>query len=193
MNIKRGVFRLWLITSVIWIAIVGITAQHAIQNEYSDLEAEQMLARMREIKMPRAAPDEVTIQGAIDEYARAQDTSSSLRANLRLTGILKDLAVAAQFYPVADRKEVRRLIAEHVGPLAPPPPGPDASFSERVRYRQLLEESARASPVILADPADPDRVVRDTAMLAVIPPLVLLIIGAAAYWALAGFRSEHKG
>lgn len=175
---KRGLSRLWLVASALWIAIAGIAFIPKVVDEFSALRAEEKLALSRKVFKPLDV-DENTLRGMIEDAARKPLLTD-------LIDIMKQVAAPLQ-HPAVDREAIRKLLSEtHI----PPPPGASATFADRLIYHQQIDYAER-SPVYISDPAKPFRLVAISVATGVVPPLIVLLLGSAVYWAVAGFSKKE--
>lgn len=177
MNMKRGLWRLWLVASALWVAIVGLALIPKIADEFSALRAEEELALSRKVFKPLD----------VDKDTLRKLTQTAYRKPLQagLIEIMEQVAAPLQ-HPAVDREAVRKLLSET---NIPPPPKPGASLADRFFYREQIGYWTR-SPVYLSNPANPSRIFAATLMAGIIPLLIVLLLGSSFYWAVAGFRKS---
>ena len=152
MRVARGMFRLWLVLSCLWIATVAAI-------EYSSWSSSTVQ------------------QAATSKDPKAHDPKTSADDDLNSKMTILDQASKGTLRPLPDLKDASKDSGE-----APNNPNWWDSSEE-------LGSSAIAVPkaVHASTGATGDSVVT-TAELALIPPVLIFIVGIGLTWALRGFR-----
>ena len=170
MNFRRGLFRLWVILSVLWVAGVALVSGPDVYLDF------QRAAAIQNAKARRAAAEAATVK-RFAKYEATVDKDGLLEISI---GGMR-VQIEGKIFQLSP--EQQQAIVDKIPSALPLPPG-------------FKLDTIEASPEKLADKelpsvaADPWRSLLQTTAVALLPPLALLALGAALGWALSGFRRQ---
>jgi hypothetical protein len=210
-NWRRGFFRVWILLSVIWIAFIGILLSSSVMNPYVPLLVFTYDDKDNIERLYTGSPryDEVTLSFVNGNYEMVTFASVAPNVTFYSPNIVIIL-VGGKKYKMTftnqsqtDRPALISSLTDYIVSQQPERSPEDIRLElERVvpdvivsKYRTPeMEKETTAYAVALRETGITEQRLNTLglmAALALIPPLVVLILGAGLGWALTGFRRER--
>ena len=147
-NWRRGLFRIWVIASILWIGVVIAFGWQAVQDPYVGSFA--------------------FIEGRGDTPWAYSSTEAAAARKAKLDGTMREISVKGgapgiTYFTTEFDDNALTARMEQLAPLM-------------VGFYAAEQERNRPNTIIGAG------------LAAIVPPIVVLILGAALFWALSGFR-----